>query len=281
MTDTRSAVAPSTAPTYDYSDWPILTIYMPSQRLSAEGFEQHLVACGEPYKRGMPFGMIIVMGEHPPLTAAERQASARAMATHHADHPGLLRGAALVVSASAEHGVVRARGWVANHDGNVSIRLPEGRYLATPTAVGKAEVTAELLVVVDGAGKLVQGKAKPFSEMGLHLQVYRARPDVKAVVHAHLGWRHQLFGDDLLLLPRLDLIWMGERSDFAGQPIDDHARLDVTMLGVVSQDFDLELRIRNVTGEHYALAVIDPLTGKPFTDPGELMVFALRWRFLN
>jgi hypothetical protein len=103
----------------------------------------------------------------------------------------------------------------------------------------------------------------------------------EAVVHAHLVWRHELFGDDLLLLPRLDLIWMGERSDFTGQAIDDHARLDVTLLGVVSQDFDLELRIRNVTGEHYALAVIDPLTGKPFTDPGELMVFALRWRFLN
>jgi L-fuculose-phosphate aldolase len=78
-----------------------------------------------------------------------------------------------------------ARGWVANHDGNVSIRLPEGRYLCTPTAVGKAEVTLELLVIVDGQGKLVSGKARPFSEMGLHLQVYRARPDVKAVIHAH------------------------------------------------------------------------------------------------
>jgi hypothetical protein len=103
----------------------------------------------------------------------------------------------------------------------------------------------------------------------------------EAVVHAHLVWSQELFGDDLLMLPRIDFFWMGERSDFTGQPIPDHARLDVTLLAVVSQDFDLEFRIRNVTGEHYALAVIDPATGEPFTDPGELMVFALRWRFLN
>lgn len=113
MTDSSSAVSPSTAPTYDYADWPIVTIYMPSQRLTAEGFEKHLIACGEPYKRGTPFGIIIVMGDHPPLTAAERQASAQAMATHYAGNPGLLRGAALVVSSAAEHGVVRALGWVA------------------------------------------------------------------------------------------------------------------------------------------------------------------------
>ncbi len=78
-----------------------------------------------------------------------------------------------------------AKGWIANHDGNVSVRLGDGRFLCTPTAVGKAEVTPELLVIVDGEGKLVAGRAKPFSEMGLHLTVYRTRPDVQAVVHAH------------------------------------------------------------------------------------------------
>jgi L-fuculose-phosphate aldolase len=77
------------------------------------------------------------------------------------------------------------RGWVANHDGNVSCRAGEGRLLATPTAVGKAEVTPELILLLDGDGKLVTGRGKPFSEIGLHLTVYRARPDVQAVLHAH------------------------------------------------------------------------------------------------
>jgi len=80
---------------------------------------------------------------------------------------------------------LHARGWVANHDGNASVREGEGRYLATPTATSKAAVTAESLLVVDEAGAKVAGPGKPFSEIGLHLTVYRNRPDVNAVIHAH------------------------------------------------------------------------------------------------
>jgi L-fuculose-phosphate aldolase len=76
-------------------------------------------------------------------------------------------------------------GWVANHDGNVTARLEPGRFLATPTATSKADVTADGLLVVDEAGARITGRGKPFSELGLHLAVYRARPDVNAVVHAH------------------------------------------------------------------------------------------------
>jgi L-fuculose-phosphate aldolase len=84
---------------------------------------------------------------------------------------------------------LHARGWVANHDGNVSVRegaaTGQQRYLATPTATSKAAVTAESLIVVDEAGAKVAGPGKPFSEIGLHLTVYRNRPDVNAVIHAH------------------------------------------------------------------------------------------------
>lgn len=79
---------------------------------------------------------------------------------------------------------LHARGWVANHDGNLSVRLPGDRYLVTPTATSKAEVTPDSLLVVDSGGRAL-GAGKPFSEVGLHLAVYRARPDVHAVVHAH------------------------------------------------------------------------------------------------
>lgn len=79
---------------------------------------------------------------------------------------------------------LHARGWVANHDGNISVR-EGGRFLATPTATSKAEVRADGLVIVDDKGEKIGGRGKPFSEMGLHLQVYKNRPDVNAVVHAH------------------------------------------------------------------------------------------------
>lgn len=80
---------------------------------------------------------------------------------------------------------LHAAGWVANHDGNVSARLGKDRFLITPTATSKAEVTEATLVVVDGAGKVVEGTRKPPGELELHLAAYRARPDVQVVVHAH------------------------------------------------------------------------------------------------
>jgi len=80
---------------------------------------------------------------------------------------------------------LHARGWVANHDGNVSARLDGGRLLATPTAVSKGAVTPESLIVVDATGQVVAGTRKPFSELRLHRVAYEARPDVAVVLHAH------------------------------------------------------------------------------------------------
>jgi L-fuculose-phosphate aldolase len=80
---------------------------------------------------------------------------------------------------------LHARGWVANHDGNLTVRLGAGRVLATPTATSKAAVTLESLLVVDDAGEKRAGPGKPFSELGLHLTVYARRAEVRAVVHAH------------------------------------------------------------------------------------------------
>jgi L-fuculose-phosphate aldolase len=77
------------------------------------------------------------------------------------------------------------RGWVANHDGNVSVRAGDGRFLATPTAVHKGDVDHTMLVVVDEGGTVLEGSRKIFSEWELHRAIYRARPEVQAVVHAH------------------------------------------------------------------------------------------------
>src|SRR5512147_3135806 len=76
-------------------------------------------------------------------------------------------------------------GWVANHDGNISVRLKGERLLITATAISKADVDDAALLVVDRAGKVLEGRKKPFSELELHVCAYAAREDVDAVVHAH------------------------------------------------------------------------------------------------
>ena len=85
---------------------------------------------------------------------------------------------------SVSHALHR-NGWVANHDGNVTVRAGDDRYLATPTSVSKGDVCDEMLIVVNNDGKVVQGTYRPFSEFVLHRAAYETRVDVNAVVHAH------------------------------------------------------------------------------------------------
>lgn len=80
---------------------------------------------------------------------------------------------------------IAAREWVANHDGNLSVRLGEDRFLLTPTGMHKAEITHADLIIVDRSGAVLDGARKPFSEWDLHRAAYDARPDVMAVIHAH------------------------------------------------------------------------------------------------
>jgi L-fuculose-phosphate aldolase len=75
--------------------------------------------------------------------------------------------------------------WIAASDGNITARLPDGRILATPAGVCKGMLEIQDLIVCDLEGQKVGGHRAPTSEMGMHLTVYRMRPDVLAVVHAH------------------------------------------------------------------------------------------------
>ena len=79
------------------------------------------------------------------------------------------------------------RGYVASNDGNISVRLDAERLLMTPASVSKGFMTTDMMVVTDLEGRLLSGAPgrKPSSEIQMHLVVYRERPDVGAVVHAH------------------------------------------------------------------------------------------------
>ena len=76
------------------------------------------------------------------------------------------------------------RSYVVSSDGNISVRLDDGRILATPTMTCKGRMTEDALAITDLAGKPLNER-KASSELAMHLLIYRERPDIKAVCHAH------------------------------------------------------------------------------------------------
>ncbi|RJP79753.1 MAG: class II aldolase/adducin family protein [Candidatus Zixiibacteriota bacterium] len=76
-------------------------------------------------------------------------------------------------------------GMVAANDGNVSARCDDGHLLTSVTNVSKGAMTARHLVKVDLSGRVLEEGKRPSSELPMHLAIYRDRPDVRAVVHAH------------------------------------------------------------------------------------------------
>jgi len=70
-------------------------------------------------------------------------------------------------------------------DGNLSVRLDKKRILVTPTCVSKGAMRGSDMVIVDPEGVRVAGRRNVTSEIGMHLLIYRMRPDIRAIVHAH------------------------------------------------------------------------------------------------
>jgi L-fuculose-phosphate aldolase len=184
------------------------------------------------------------------------------------------------------------KGWVANHDGNVSLRFGD-TLLATPTAVSKADVTADMIITLDMEGKKLQGKGNPFSEIKLHLAAYQARPDIQAVVHAHppLATARGLVGGDFgVQLPEA-VISIGDSVPvipyaFPGAPENEASvaealsRSDLLMLagnGVLAGGRDVKeafLRIELLEHllriDHYAKAM-GPMLNLPAADKDKLL----------
>jgi len=79
------------------------------------------------------------------------------------------------------------RGYVAANDGNMTVRLNDREILATPTGISKGYMTSDMIIKCDMDGNVISGNAKykPSSEVKMHLDVYKERPDINSVVHAH------------------------------------------------------------------------------------------------
>ncbi len=78
-------------------------------------------------------------------------------------------------------------GWVAANDGNISVKLPDGNFLCTPTGISKSFITPEKICKIDADGNVLEATDgyRPSSEIKMHLRCYEKRDDIGAVVHAH------------------------------------------------------------------------------------------------
>jgi L-fuculose-phosphate aldolase len=68
--------------------------------------------------------------------------------------------------------------------GNVSLKVGD-KILITPSQTDKARITAEQIGTISMDGKILNTRIKLSMESHMHLAVYHARPDVKAIIHAH------------------------------------------------------------------------------------------------
>ena len=118
-----------------------------------------------------------------------------------------------------------ARGLISAGEGNLSVRLDDGRLLVTPTGLRKDELTPEDLVIVRpadaGRDATSETGRRPTSDLAIHLAVHAARPDIGAVAHAHLPASMALtlagevpdpaaLPETAVLLPRLPFLPFGE-----------------------------------------------------------------------
>lgn len=78
-----------------------------------------------------------------------------------------------------------AKGFAAANEGNLSIRVDENRILCTPTLHCKGFMESKDICTVDMLGNQIAGEKKRTSEVLLHIEIYKARPDVHSVVHCH------------------------------------------------------------------------------------------------
>jgi len=78
------------------------------------------------------------------------------------------------------------RGLVSALGGNVSARIPSAKeFWITPSGIFKGELTSDDLIKLDFDGNIIEGIGRPSIEWPLHAAIYKVRPDVNAVVHAH------------------------------------------------------------------------------------------------
>jgi L-fuculose-phosphate aldolase len=192
-------------------------------------------------------------------------------------------------------------GLVAATDGNLSVRLNDGTVLCTPTLMSKGMMTVDDLVIVDPLGQKVSGRRGVSSEIAMHLFIYRNRPDVNAVVHAHpptaTGFAAAGMPLDSALCSEI-VITLGtvplanyetpgtpELAEGLAPLVGGHDAILMANHGVVTYGEDLLTAYMNMeTVEHYAkIALVTHMLGKqkPLSDTHVSKLREIRQKYLS
>jgi L-fuculose-phosphate aldolase len=76
------------------------------------------------------------------------------------------------------------KGFASGLSGNISINL-DNKILITPSGFNLADVRENDVVIIDLNGNKIRGKHNPSSEKQMHIEIYKKRQDIKAIIHAH------------------------------------------------------------------------------------------------
>lgn len=77
------------------------------------------------------------------------------------------------------------RGLTTASGGNISMKMSETRILITPSGIDKGDIKARQIAEISQEGRNLTPWLKPSMETTMHLEIYNARPDIRAIVHAH------------------------------------------------------------------------------------------------
>ena len=192
-------------------------------------------------------------------------------------------------------------GLVAATDGNLSVRLENGNVLSTPTLMSKGLMEPQDLVMVDPSGNKVNGSRGVSSEIAMHLLIYRLRPDVGAVVHAHpptaTGYAAAGIALDRALCSEI-IVTLGsvplanyetpgtqELAEALAPLVAEHDAILMANHGVVTCGADLLTAYMNMeTVEHFAkIALVTHLLGKqqPLSDQHVDKLREMRVKYRN
>ncbi len=169
--------------------------------------------------------------------------------------------------------MLHAQGFVAATDGNLSVRMDADRVMITPTGVSKGMMNPDEMVIVDLQGEKLSGARRPSSEINMHLTIYRMRPDIGAVVHAHpctatafassgIALDEPLCSEVVITLGSVPLApyattGTNELSESLRPFIADHNAILMANHGVVTYGSDLrQAYLRMEAVEHYARIVL-------------------------
>lgn len=175
---------------------------------------------------------------------------------------------------------IHKRGFTAATDGNVSVRLDENRILTSPTCMSKGMMSPDDLVITDRSGRQLSGTRNASSELGMHLLIYRLRPDINAVCHAHppvatgyaaasLPLDQPILCELVIGLGRIPVARYGtpgtsELTEALAPLVPGHDAILMANHGVVTYGPDLLTAFQHMeTTEHFArVALVTGLLGK-------------------